>query len=219
MPTQKILPASEKRSEIKVSNSRFIASIGPVFSVEEAREFIELTRQEFSDASHNVPAFIIGHGASVTAHCNDDGEPSGTAGRPVLAVLKGSGMGDVVVVVSRYFGGTKLGTGGLVRAYGDAVRSVLRVVPRAEKVTTQKVDVVVPYKLLEQAQILVKNHKGVIIERVFAADVNLTLQLFRMEKVQDFNKDLLELSHGLIRGSIMETNSETILPLEAQENS
>jgi uncharacterized YigZ family protein len=216
MPTQKILPASEKRSEIKVSNSRFIASIGPVFSVEEAREFIELTRQEFSDASHNVPAFIIGHGASVTAHCNDDGEPSGTAGRPVLAVLKGSGMGDVVVVVSRYFGGTKLGTGGLVRAYGDAVRSVLRVVPRAEKVTTQKVDVVVPYKLLEQAQILVKNHKGVIIERVFAADVNLTLQ-FRVEMFQEFHKALLELSHGSIEALIVETNSATIMPLDAEE--
>ncbi|GMQ79527.1 MAG: YigZ family protein [Anaerolineae bacterium] len=218
MPTQKIIPASEQRSESKVSNSRFIASISPAFSVEEAREFIERTRQEFSDASHNVPAFIIGHGASVTAHCNDDGEPPGTAGRPVLAVLQGSGMGDVVVVVSRYFGGTKLGTGGLVRAYSDAVRSVLSVVPRAEKAVTQKVDVVVPYKLLEQAQILVKSHKGVIVERVFAADVKLSLQ-FRMEKFQDFNKDLLELSHGSIRASIVETNSETILPLETQENS
>ena len=190
MPTQKIIPASEQRSEIKVSNSRFIASISPAFSVEEAREFIEQTRQEFSDASHNVPAFIIGHGASVTAHCNDDGEPPGTAGRPVLAVLQGSGMGDVVVVVSRYFGGTKLGTGGLVRAYSDAVRSVLSVVPRAEKAVTQKVDVVVPYKLLEQAQILVKSHKGVIVEREFAADVKLSLQ-FRLEEVQDFNKELI----------------------------
>ncbi len=215
MPTQKIIPASEKRTELKVSNSRFIASIGPVFSVEEARKFIERTRQEFSDASHNVPAFIIGHGATVTAHCNDDGEPPGTAGRPVLAVLKGSGMGDVVVVVSRYFGGAKLGTGGLVRAYGDAVRSVLSVVPRAEKAATQKVDVVVPYKVLEQVQILVKDHNGLIIERVFAADVNLSLQ-FRMEAVQDFNKDLLELSHGLIQASIVETNNGTIMPLEPQ---
>ncbi len=216
MTTQKIIPASEKRSEIRVSNSRFITSIGPVFSVEEAREFIERTRQEFSDASHNVPAFIIGHGASVTAHCNDDGEPSGTAGRPVLAVLKGSGMGDVAVVVSRYFGGTKLGTGGLVRAYGDAVRSVLSVVPRAEKVTTQKVDIVIPYKMLEQVQILVKNHKGVILDREFAADVNMSLQ-FRMEKVQDFNKDLLELSHGSIEAFIVETNNATIMSLEGQE--
>ncbi len=216
MRTQKIIPASEQRSEIKASNSRFIASISPAFSVEEAREYIERTRQEFSDASHNVPAFIIGHGASVTAHCNDDGEPPGTAGRPVLAVLKGSGMGDVAVVVSRYFGGTKLGTGGLGRAYSDAVRSVLRVVPRAEKVTTYKVDVVVPYKLLEQAQILIKNHKGVIVERVFAAEVTLSIR-FRIEEFQDFNKDLLELSHGSIRASIVETDSETILPLEPQE--
>jgi putative IMPACT (imprinted ancient) family translation regulator len=125
-------------------------------------------------------------------------------------------MGDVVVVVSRYFGGTKLGTGGLVRAYSDAVRSILEVVPRAEKVVTQKVDVVVPYKLLEQAQMMVKNHNGVILERVFAADVNLSIQ-FRMEAVQDFNKDMLELSHGSIRASIVETNSATIMPLDAKE--
>jgi uncharacterized YigZ family protein len=216
MPTQKIIPGSEKRSEIKVSNSRFITSIGPAFSVEEARDFIERTRREFSDASHNVPAFIIGHGATVTAHCNDDGEPPGTAGRPVLAVLKGSGMGDVVVVVSRYFGGTKLGTGGLVRAYSDAVRSVLGVVSRAEKVATNKVDIEVSYKLLEQVQILVEQHSGLILEREFAANVNLLLQ-FRIEEFQDFRMDLLELSHGSIRASVVETNSETILPLEAQE--
>jgi len=216
MPTQKIIPAAETRSEIKVSNSRFIAAIGPAFSVEEAREFIERTRREFSNASHNVPAFIIGHGATVTAHCNDDGEPPGTAGRPVLAVLKGSGMGDVVVVVSRYFGGTKLGTGGLVRAYSDSVHGVLGVVSRAEKASTYKVDVVVPYKLLEQAQILVKNHKGLIIERLFAADVKLSIQ-FRIKEFQDFNMELLELSHGSIGASIVETNNETIIPLVNEE--
>ena len=73
---------------------------------------------------------MIGHGASTTAHCSDDGEPSGTAGRPALSVLQGSGIGDVVLVITRYFGGTKLGTGGLVRAYGDSVRNLLKVLPR-----------------------------------------------------------------------------------------
>ena len=216
MPTKKIVPASKARSEIKVSNSRFISSIGAVFSVEEAREFIEQIRREYSDASHNVPAFIIGHGAVVTAHCNDDGEPSGTAGRPALAVLKGSGMGDVAVVVTRYFGGAKLGTGGLIRAYGESVRSVLQVVPRAEKVATHTVEVLVPYKLLEQAQLLVEIHKGQIIEREFAAEVNLSLQ-FRVEEFQGFNKDLLDLSHGSIKASILETNNSTIMPLEPQK--
>jgi len=216
MPEKKIVPGSEARSEIKASNSRFVASIGCVLSVEEAREFIERKRNEYSDASHNVPAFVIGHGATITAHCSDDGEPSGTAGRPALAVLRGSGIGDAAVVISRYFGGRKLGTGGLIRAYSDAVRGVLEVVPRAEKVATNKVDLVVPYKLLEQVQILVEQHGGLIIERDFAVEVNLLLQ-FRVEMFPEFNRVLLELSSGSIEGLIVETNNATIMPLDLEE--
>ncbi|UCC52815.1 MAG: YigZ family protein, partial [Anaerolineaceae bacterium] len=119
------IPAAERRTEIRVSNSRFIVTAAPAFTVEEAKAFIKRIKAEFKDASVNVPAYVIGYGPSVTAHCNDDGEPSGTAGRPMLAVLQGSGLGDIVAVVTRYFGGTKLGTGGLVRAYGDAVKEVL----------------------------------------------------------------------------------------------
>jgi uncharacterized YigZ family protein len=111
------VPLKEIRRELIVVNSRFVATLAPVMSVEEAKAFIARIRGEFSDASHNVPAYLVGGGDSLIEHCSDDGEPSGTAGRPALAVLKGSGLGDVAVVVTRYFGGTKLGTGGLVRAY------------------------------------------------------------------------------------------------------
>ena len=97
-------------------NSRFIATLAPVFSPEEARTFIAHIKKEFADASHNVPAYIIGGGNTVTEFCSDDGEPSGTSGKPALAVLRGSGLGDVAVVITRYFGGTLLGTGGLVKA-------------------------------------------------------------------------------------------------------
>ena len=99
-----------------------------------------------------MPAFLIGFGNSVTAHCNDDGEPSGTAGRPILAVLQGSGLGDIAVVVTRYFGGTKLGTGGLVRAYSDATKAVLAILPRAEKVPTTQCMLALPYNLLERVR-------------------------------------------------------------------
>src|SRR5574340_1436809 len=119
-----IIPAGERTTEITVVNSRFIADLSPVFSIDEARSFIARIKAKHPAASHHVPAFIIGHGASTTEHCSDDGEPAGTAGRPALAVLKGSGLGDVVVVVTRYFGGTKLGTGGLVRAWRGRLRSV-----------------------------------------------------------------------------------------------
>src|ERR671921_1142335 len=91
-------------------------------------------RAEMPDAAHHVYAYIVGHGATTTLGMSDDGEPSGTAGRPVMAVLKGSGLGDVALVITRYFGGTLLGTGGLVRAYGDAAKAVLAILPRTEKI-------------------------------------------------------------------------------------
>ena len=113
---QFLVPAYEIRRETLVANSKFITTIAPARSVEEARILINKVQKEFPDASHHVTAFIIGYGVSQTAHCSDAGEPAGSAGRPTLAVLQGSGLGDVVVVISRYFGGTKLGVGGLVRA-------------------------------------------------------------------------------------------------------
>lgn len=206
------IPARETRIEFKVANSRFIATAAPVFSVEEARAFVDRVRDEFSDASHNVPAFVVGHGSSVTAHCQDDGEPSGTAGRPMLAVLQGSGLGDVAVVVTRYFGGTKLGTGGLVRAYGDAVREVLAVLPRAEKVPTHTVMFDVPYGVLEQTRLLVEAHGGEMIDEVFAAEVTLTTR-FTVEQYPAFAEALQELTHGQVEALIIETNEATIMPL------
>jgi len=200
-----------------VANSRFIASVAPVFSVEEAKAFFERVKAEFADASHNVPAFIVGHGASVTAHCTDDGEPSGTAGRPALAVLQGSGLGDAAVVVTRYFGGTKLGTGGLVRAYGDAVRAVLAELPKAEKVATHTALLATPYHLYEQVQLLVEEYGGLTLDRTFAADVTLTIR-FRVDDLEPFNSGLQELSHGALQAEIVESSDNTIMPIESTEN-
>lgn len=212
MTTRRLIPAAETRVETRAGNSRFIATIGPVFSVEEARGFITRVKAEFADATHNVPAYVIGHGQSTTAHCHDDGEPSGTAGRPMLAVLQGSGLGDVAVVVTRYFGGTKLGTGGLVRAYGDAVREVLIALPRAEKVATVTVMAEVPYPLLERARQVVESHGGVILEEVFAAGITVTAR-FRTEHYEAFAVALRELSHGMVEAFVAETNEATIMPL------
>jgi len=206
------IPAREVRIEVTVVNSRFIATAVPVFSVEEAKAFITRVREEFSDASHNVPAFLVGHGASVIAHCSDDGEPSGTAGRPALAVLRGSGLGDVAVVVTRYFGGTKLGTGGLVRAYGDAVREVLAVLPRAEKVPTHTVMLAVPYPYFERVRLAVAEHQGQILDEDFTADVTLTAR-FAVEHLPAFQVALQELSSGQLEAQIVDTGEATIMPL------
>jgi uncharacterized YigZ family protein len=205
------IPAREARSEIKVLNSRFIATAAPVFSVEQAKGFIDRIKAEFPDASHNVPAFLVGHGSTVIAHCHDDGEPSGTAGRPALAVLRGSGLGDVAVVVTRYFGGTKLGTGGLVRAYGDAVRSVLDILPRARKVATHTIMLVTPYSLLERVRLAIQAHQGHVLEEDFAAEVTVTARL-PADAWPMLQTTLRELSSGTLESMIVETNEATIMP-------
>ena len=209
---RQLTPAAETRAEILVVNSRFIGTLAPAFSVEEARAFIARIKAEFAGATHNVPAFVIGHGASVTAHCHDDGEPAGTAGRPALAVLQGSGLGDAVVVVTRYFGGTKLGTGGLVRAYGDAVRAVLAVPARAEKLTTQVVMVSVPYSNFERVRLLVASFQGLMLDESFGADVTLTAR-FRLEQTTAFQEALRELSHGTLEAVVVETDPDTLVPV------
>jgi len=209
-----LVPAKKTRMEIQVSNSRFIATLAPAFSVDQARRFIAQVEAAFADATHNVPAFVIGHGASVTAHSSDDGEPSGTAGRPALAVLQGSGLGEVAVVVTRYFGGTKLGTGGLVRAYGDAVRAVLEITPRAEKVAVHTAMMAMPYPLFEQVRRLVKAFNGIIEEETFTTEVTITGR-FAVGDFPDFQAALQELSHGSLEAIIMETEQDAIMPLGA----
>lgn len=206
------IPAEEHRVEIIVVNSRFIATAAPAFSVEQARAFVQKIRDEFSDATHNVPAFLIGYGSSVTAHCSDDGEPSGTAGRPALAVLQGSGLGDVVVVVTRYFGGTKLGTGGLVRAYSDAVKEVLSTLPRAEKIPTHTVMLAFPYTYFERVRLLIARFYGQTLDEDFGADVTVTAR-FTTTSFPGFQAELSELTRGEIQAEIIETSADTIFPL------
>lgn len=110
--------------EITVNRSRFLCTLERVSSEHEARNVISELRQKHWEAAHHSSAFIIGADRSLM-HANDDGEPAGTAGPPILEVLKGAGISDVVCVVSRWFGGTLLGTGGLARAYADAARQTL----------------------------------------------------------------------------------------------
>jgi uncharacterized YigZ family protein len=167
------VPAAPARTEIRVVNSRFIGSAGPAATVEAARAFIAGIRAELHDASHHVYAYVVGHAATTTLGMSDDGEPSGTAGRPVLAVLRGSGLGDVVLVVTRYFGGTLLGTGGLVHAYGDAAKAVLALLPRAEKIERSELTISVAYGVFDQTRRLIAAHTGAIIDEDFAAEVTL----------------------------------------------
>ncbi len=206
------VPAEEIRREIVIGGSRFIATLAPVFSIEEAKAFIARMRSEFDDATHNVPAYLIGGGNSIMAHASDDGEPSGTAGRPALAVLRGSDLGDVAVVITRYFGGTKLGTGGLVRAYTQATQAVVTDVSRAQKIMAYTTLLVAPYPLLERIRRLVDVVEGEILDEDFAADVTMTLR-FQIDRFDAFENSVQELSAGKLAVEIIETG-EILLKLK-----
>ncbi|NJM41661.1 MAG: DUF1949 domain-containing protein [Anaerolineae bacterium] len=125
-------------------------------------------------------------------------EPSGTAGKPMLAVLQGSGLGDVAAVVTRYFGGTKLGTGGLVRAFSGALKAALEVLPRTERVERKSFTVSLPYALYERVKLLVAAHNGEVAAEDFGAEVSLTLT-FVIDDVDVFAVALRDLSAGRVQ--------------------
>lgn len=135
-----------KETEITLieKKSKFIAYIKPVESAEEAEEFIDKIRKEHWNATHNVPAYIIGMNQEIQKY-SDDNEPSGTAGLPMLEILKGNKLVNVVVVVTRYFGGTLLGRGGLIRAYGGATREAVKAAGIVRMVPARRVAITIDY--------------------------------------------------------------------------
>jgi len=203
------VPLSEIRREHLVVNSRFIATLAPVFSIDEARAFMARIRKEFSDATHNVPVYIIGGGNTVTEYFSDDGEPSGTSGKPALAVLRGSGFGDVVLVITRYFGGTLLGTGGLVKAYTESTQLVVNAVGRGKRVSMHLVILAIPYNLLERLRLVVSRQHGEIIGEEFGADVTVTVRLPE-DSFGEFQEELRELSSGKSQAEIIETKEMVV---------
>jgi uncharacterized YigZ family protein len=204
-----LVPLHEIRREHVVVNSRFIATLAPVFSTDEARAFIARVKKEFSDASHNVPAYIIGGGNTVTEYFSDDGEPAGTSGRPALTVLRGSGLGDAAVVVTRYFGGTLLGTGGLVKAYTESTQLVVNAVGRGRRVPVHVAMAAIPYNLLERVRLMVGRNQGDVLGEEYAADITLTLQ-FPVESFDGFQNELRELSAGKLQAEVIESSEKIV---------
>jgi len=171
------VPRNTVRIEHKVKNSRFIATVGRTSSVAEAKEFIVAMRREMSDANHNVYAFKIGYGGSITEGMSDDGEPSGTSGPPVMAVLRGALAGDVTLVVTRYFGGTKLGTGGLVAAYSQSAKLVLAEMQTEDKVERIALSLIIPYSVLTSVEKSLVQHEAINIEKEFGAEITVSFEI------------------------------------------
>ncbi len=204
-----LIPTEEIRREYEVMKSRFIASLAPAFSIDEARAFMAKIKKEFTDASHNVSVYIIGGGNTVTEYFSDDGEPSGTAGKPAISVLRGSGLGDIVLVITRYFGGTLLGTGGLVKAYTESAQLVVNQVKRGRRIPVHVTEITIPYNLLERLRLLVIKHHAQIITEEYAEDVRIRLQV-RQEAFESFQSELRELSAGKIQAKVIESKEEIV---------
>jgi uncharacterized YigZ family protein len=191
------IPGGESRVELQVKNSRFIGRAAYTPSVEEARAFIDRVKAEEPGCTHAVYAFAVGYGVSVTHGMSDAGEPSGTAGRPALAVVKGSDLGDVTVVIVRYFGGAKLGTGGLVKAYTETAQLALAELPRTEKVELRTVTVAVPYSSYEQLKRLIEIFHGQVEDETFTTEVTLRL-VFAVEDLPGFAAAVSEATSGQV---------------------
>lgn len=174
--------------------SRFIGQAWPVASEEEAREIIEKTRKEYWDASHNVFAFRIGS----VQRFSDDGEPSGTSGKPTLDVLVGENVDNVLVITTRYFGGTLLGTGGLVRAYTKGAQIALKAAGIIEKKVYVRCSIAMDYTYLSKMQYLV-GKKGIAAEDTAYEDLVTMHLLIPEEEAADFEKEVISQTEGRLQ--------------------
>lgn len=184
------------REEIVVKRSRFIVSIARASDVESARAFVDRIREEHRSATHNCWAFVAGPaGDSAFVGSSDDGEPSGTAGRPMLSTLLYSPVGEIVAVVTRYFGGTLLGTGGLVRAYSVAVKAGLDTLPTKKREKGVRVLVSVELSHAEAVKREVANFSGHVLSADYRYDASFEVRLAEA-MLDGFTNKMAELTSG-----------------------
>ena len=199
MSDRYFIPAESTVAEVEVKRSRFRATVGPAPDVDAAKAFIQQIRDADPDATHHCWAYLVGPpGSSDRVGMSDDGEPHGTAGRPMLHVLSHSDLGDVVAVVTRWYGGTKLGAGGLVRAYSDATREAIDAVPREEKVDRMTTTLTIPYALIDPLRRMLGDHEAEILDEVYTDAVELSVQLPRTNH-DAFVSHVGDLSNGTAR--------------------
>jgi uncharacterized YigZ family protein len=181
----------------RVKDSRFLASAFPADSEEEAREGIASVTREHPQATHHCHAYRIEAGCEVLERCDDAGEPVGSAGAPILALLKGRELANVVVVVTRYFGGTKLGVGGLARAYREAARAALERGEILEREPLVRISVSVPGPLAGECRALIARLGGALLSEHYGGSA-----LFRVALARDSERELRRMLGDLTRGEV-----------------
>ena len=189
-----LIPLKTVTVEIEIKKSRFVAIAAPLDSPEQAKVLISQSRKDHPSASHVVHAYILGKRGDLFS-MSDDREPHNTAGRPVLEVLKGSGITNILVLVIRYFGGIKLGTGGLVHAYSAAAKEVLAAVPVEELIQKTSFLLNIGYELYEQAKIVLSAHHAEIINENFDISIKISGKLPKNE-FSPASEKITDLSSG-----------------------
>lgn len=195
-----LIPALAKnevhRTEIIVKKSRFITSIGHTKGVDEAKAFIEKISLEFADARHNCFAYNADKpGSTGYAGCSDDGEPHGTAGKPMLNVVIHSDIGEITAVVTRYFGGILLGTGGLVKAYQDSVKNALDTLKITPMVLTYELEVQIGPRFISQFLRLCQSSQAQILNCDFGVEAIYKISLPQSE-YEIFKAKVIEMTSG-----------------------
>lgn len=189
----------EAEAEIIEKKSRFIAAVKPVTTEREALDFINEKRSRFYDATHNVYAYILSE--NNIARFSDDGEPSGTAGLPVMEVLKKEGLTDLVAVVTRYFGGTLLGAGGLIRTYGKSAKEGVVAAEITERVYCYELMIAAGYEWLGKLRHMTEAEGYYLGEIVYGETVHMPVCV-RYDLLEKFQKELTELSGGALCAEI-----------------
>lgn len=190
------IPAQTHRTEEEILRSRFITTVGYTPTVEVARAFVATVSAEFADANHNCWAYVVGTpGNTGQIGMSDDGEPHGTAGRPMLTVLLHSQIGDLCAVVTRYFGGTLLGKGGLVKAYSGGVQLALESLPLIERVPKTEITLMFDYAFVTPLQRLLPTYEASLVDEQYTTDVIYTISL-PAEQSTSFTAAVTELTSG-----------------------
>ena len=197
MPTVRTISRFTRHEVPKIKGSRFIASVQPVGSAEAARRCVEALTEEFRDATHNCFAWRIGTDRGA-ARSSDDGEPSGTAGRPILQEIDGRQLTDLAVVVTRYYGGTKLGTGGLIRAYGGAAGAALDLAAVVEVPITEVLGIVFTYDFSGPVEAVLSGFGLTPVRADYGSEVHLELAV-PVEDRERFEQALIDATRGRIR--------------------
>ena len=206
-PDRYPVPAAEHRVETEVRRSRFVATLAPAETTEAAAAFVRRVSEEFAGATHNCWAFVVGApGSTARIGMSDDGEPRGTAGRPMLTALLHGGVGDVAAVVTRWYGGTKLGTGGLARAYGGAVVEALLTLPRAERVERAMLDVALDWAHVPSLRALLDASEATIADERFAERAVYRVVLPR-DRAAAFRAALGDATRGAARVTEVEADA------------